>query len=289
MELIGPALGDYVHHAAHGPALLRFPLVGVDLEFLHGALGEVLARLALFGPGIGDAVDGESIGVETVASTDLHVVVEGAGRRLGGARHEQREVEILSRVDRKGIDLLIGDDPGDVALRGVHRRNIAGNRDGFLDASDRQADIAIQVRADVQHHARNAFGLEPDRLGLNTVAAGRNRGETVAAVRIGYDGACHPRIQVGERERRVSDRRPGRILDDAGDFRIARLRKRDRGPDRRDRNPEQNPTSSCQHTIPLNANLERLITGSPLRSGCRSARAPVRMPEDSAATSRSAM
>jgi hypothetical protein len=40
-----------------------------------------LARLALFSPGVCDAVDGEAVGVKPSAA-DLHVVVESARRLL---------------------------------------------------------------------------------------------------------------------------------------------------------------------------------------------------------------
>src|ERR1043166_73202 len=73
MELVGAAPGDHVNHAAHRQALLGLELADVHPKFLDGALGEILARLALLGPGIGHAVDREAVGIEPAAAAELDI------------------------------------------------------------------------------------------------------------------------------------------------------------------------------------------------------------------------
>ena len=47
------------------------------------------------------------------------------------ARHEQRQRQVLPRVDRQRLDLLLRDDPRDLRLRRVDDRRLAADRDGL--------------------------------------------------------------------------------------------------------------------------------------------------------------
>jgi hypothetical protein len=96
VKSIRAALCDDLDHPADCEPKFGRRSDGIHLEFLHGALWIVLARLALFGPCVRHAVHEERIRVKGGACGNRHVVVEGARSVLTRARHQEREVQILA-------------------------------------------------------------------------------------------------------------------------------------------------------------------------------------------------
>ena len=89
--------------------------------------------------------------------------------------HEQGERQVLARVERQRLDLLPGDDAGDLRLGGVDDRRLAVDGDRLGQRLQLHHEVLPEAKADGDHDVGYLLRRKAAQLGLDRVAAGRKR------------------------------------------------------------------------------------------------------------------
>src|SRR5208283_2993880 len=153
LEIFAAALGDDVHHAARGAAILRIVVAENHLEFLYRFLRD--SRTNAVGgvvSGVG-AIDANHVG--TRASTTEVQAAVGCGANGGrdvprGLGVREREIDIVAAVDGQVINLAF--------LDGLCAFRAGGlNRKGF-----RAHGHHLGLRTQLQLHVQGGFLADPD-------------------------------------------------------------------------------------------------------------------------------
>ena len=122
-----------------GAAVFGGVVVGDDLEFLHGFLGDGGAHA------VGGIVGGiGAVNIDQIGAGALAAHVEAGSRRgaeLRGAvalhlRIGQRELNVVAAIDGQIVDAALADGVGGGAARSFHDFGLGADFDDFLAARD---------------------------------------------------------------------------------------------------------------------------------------------------------
>ena len=158
VRIVGARLGDYVHDAAEGAAIL-----GAETVIDHAELADrfLRGRSALRTGALVDvigAIDGDRVAqIAHAAEGDAGDIGFGEGRLQTGAAGghaggEEREVNELAGGGGEGLDFGCGDDLADFGARGLDGRRFASNNHGLTGRGDAKLDIHGRRLAHRQRH-----------------------------------------------------------------------------------------------------------------------------------------
>src|SRR6266851_6126512 len=188
----------------------------VDLELLYTTLRKVLARLAHLGEYIGNTIHNKTIGVVARPAGNLHVVVKGAGCILTSSGNEKCEVQVLSRVDRQLVDLVLGDYAADCVRLSIDLGRESIHHHTLTRAADRQRDILRKVPVELEAELCHGLRREARSRDRDLIVTRWNRLKAITAV---LGGRVHGYARIGVLERNLSTGydRTGWVEHSAGD------------------------------------------------------------------------
>ena len=186
---VGAAARDHVQNAAGGLPVFRAERVGEDLEFLDPVLGKVVRLTAVELHLVRRAVDDDAVGEGPLAG-DRHAGALARTRRVRRRRagRERRERAEIARDGRQIVDLFVGDDRRQRALR-LDRHTLRDDVNRLGHASDLHREVDGQVLADAQHEVLLGW-REARQLGSQFVRAGPEVREKILPLAAG-DRALH--------------------------------------------------------------------------------------------------
>ena len=248
VNVVGPGLGDHLHDAARRQAELRLVAGVGDLEFLDRVLRQILTRLAVLDPVVDHPVDDVPGAIEGHRSADVDGGEERARSVHGRARHEQRQREVLARVQRQRFDLLLRDRPGNLGPRRVDDRRLAGHRDVLGQGLDLERDVLPQLEADRDGQTNDLVHGKPGELRPQRVATRGQCGEHESPVDFGGQRVRHARRLVAQSQH--DSREDARLLvaDGAVDSTSTALGRQHRA---RAKNGDEQPTANAPTHTPL--------------------------------------
>ena len=163
--VVRAGLGNDLHDAARRQSELCLVARVGDLELLDGILRQILPRLAVFRPVVDRAVDDVSGSVERHRSADVDRGEKRPRRVDGRAGDEQRERQILPRVERQRLDLLARDRAGDLGLRDVDYWRLTANRHALGERLHLHRQVLAELEADGDDDVRDFLDAEAGELG----------------------------------------------------------------------------------------------------------------------------
>ncbi len=248
VNVVAPGLGDHLDDTARRKAELR-SVAGVgDLEFLNGVLRQILTRLAVLDPVVDHPVDDVPGAIEGHGSADVDRGEERPRGVHGGARHQERQREVLARIQRQRFDLLLGDRPGNLGPRRVDDRGLAGHRDILGQGLDLERDVLPQLEANGDGQTNDLLHGKAGELRPQRVATRGQCGEHESPVDFGGQRVRHARRLVAQSQH--DSREDARLLvaDGAVDSTSAALGREHRA---RAKNGDEQPTPNAPTHTPL--------------------------------------
>ena len=221
---VAARLGHDLDDAAGREAELRGRLDVADLEFLHRILRQILARLSVFVPVVDHPVDDVAGAVERHRAADVDGGEKRSCRVQAGARHQQRERQILTRVDRQRLHLDRRDDAGDLGLRGVDHRRLPRDRHRLRERLNSHREVLFQDQVDGDREIFRGLRSESGELASDRIRARRQRRKSVVAVGAGHGRAGDAGLLIPHRDRDAGQHAALFVLDRAFDLTVATLR-----------------------------------------------------------------
>ena len=228
-ELVRPALGHDVHHAAVAPAVFRLVALRDEVELLNRFERELLQQPADGVVVVVAAVD-LVVHVAPVAAADLRRELRALGRirveAEADARDRRRQVGELPAVERQVLDPADVHDAADRRRAGLDERRVAGHRHALRHPRHRQRHRDIERLSDVDG---DRLALEPGEaleLGQEVVGADRQRRQPVDPFRVAEIRAREAGLRVPHRDHHPRDRRALGVDDSSADVAGGLLRER---------------------------------------------------------------
>ena len=151
------------------------------------------------------------------------------GRREAG---EENQLGGLSSVQRQLHHALVVDHLADAGVLRLDEGGVRRHRHLLADRADRERDVQLRARSDLQDDAAAHVGVEALQHDLQLVRPDGQVRQRVGAVGAGEHGARHPCIGLRDSDLRARNRTAARVADDAGELRAShRLRPRGAGRD----------------------------------------------------------
>ena len=216
---IGSRLRREIDHAAIETPELGRRTVALDLELLDGVDDRVVRHLPRLGLEHGDAV--EEIFVRSRSPT-VDARQDGV-RRQGHAGDDGGQHDEQAAVQRQLHDLFVLDDRPETRGLRPHDRRITDHGHQFPDIADAEVEIDADLFAGRQANALASHGLEPGKLDVEPVMAGRQARGGVDAIPGGHGYPLNAGSCLGDGNGGAGDGRPGLIFHPAGDLAGTRL------------------------------------------------------------------
>ena len=249
VELVSAALGHDTHLGAMAAAELGGGHTGLYGELLH-RIGD--AEIAQRGPDlridITDAVQQEVIGLRPRAG-DVESPALLPGLRRHGARREQREIEILPRVQRHVGDGARIDHAADRALIAFEQRSHRLYHDALRHVAHFERHLDVRHLVHLNHDGGNRGALESGVLSGQRII--RRRELQKLKFTAGVSDCAEPRIRVGIRQSKFDarDQCPRWIFHNTGDAAYRRGQKESAGEKQR-RNGVTDCVFACETPRP---------------------------------------
>ena len=232
VELVAARAGGDNDLASRALAELGAVRVALDVEFADGVNAEehaaAAARLHVVfgGAGVFDAVQQENILLGTIAR-DGEIVGGGGvrdagaagllGREIDDAGIEREEEIVAAAVEGKIVDLLFGDESGDIACGGVDDGSVGDDGDLGFDGADLELKVHAGFLADDQGDTSAEGVLEASFGNADFVLADGKSEDEVAAGIVGGGGAEGAGFNIPGGYVGRGDGGAGGICDEAGD------------------------------------------------------------------------
>ena len=213
MKGILARLGDDIDDGPTRPAELRGIAVGVDLEFFHSILAELIGRAA--GPGPPERLSEERIVVvravndQTVQCPALTGEADVAGAHVScHSRCEKNEVDEVPSVHREPGDRPLIHGRADLGPRGFHDRPFPADRHCLGSACDLELQRDVHGLADAQGQAGPLQPGKPAQLRGDLVRTRGQERRAEVALLVARDRAHHARRRVSNGHRRAGQHGP---------------------------------------------------------------------------------
>ena len=250
MELVGPGLGDNVHHRAAVAAVFGGKAVVLELEFLN-----VLDRRLVREKSVAAFTAFRQSGQNSVEAELRRAVALPVGGEVGPtqcthsapghrrhSRSEERQAGDLAVEERHLRDVPVGDFRAERRAHRIHERRCPHHLHRLRHLAQLQREVQIGLKAHAQNDVRPDQSFKPRCFNSNGVGSGRQGVEEVAARLIRLSRLQHLGLVIGRSHRCSRDERATRVRNRAAQLgRIGGLG-RHRGWEERRHNKDRRDT-----------------------------------------------